>query len=158
MDDLSFLGDDFNPEEAAEQGGNFDALKPGKYDAEVVKAEMQDNKSGSGRHLYIQWKVLSEGAVGRMLHDRLNIVNKSDAAQRIGRAQFGRLCIAAGMRRTPSDTDALVGKVVRLKVGVYQYNGEDRNEVKEYETSAEYAEPGTAPPAPKSDKLKNAWG
>lgn len=93
------------------------ALPPGEYPAQVVAAEVRENKSGDGDHVYITWEIKPEAypadfdasfyPEGRRVYQRLGA---SDIPSQ--RFRFKRFCEALGV---PASTDTFdVGEWIGL--------------------------------------------
>lgn len=170
MSALSWLddNDDFNPEEAAEdaQNGDFKPVPPGEYELEVISAEEKeiDNDRGEGLRVSVQFAIRGEKYDNRRVWDSFNVLYKSKRSdeeskekaattQRIGRGQFGALCVALGISKRPGSYDELVGKFCRGKLGTEEWKGEKRNNVKSYSESTEF----TNASRPKASNGSNPW-
>lgn len=116
--DLDFLGDDFDPQAAADKGGDgdFTPLPPGWYYGRVTEIEVQDTKAGNGKMVYARIDIEGPSHAGRVVFDRMIVKHPSRDAVDIGQARFGNLCLAAGFEKKPSQTKALLGKVVGVKL------------------------------------------
>jgi len=174
MSTLSWMEDDWSAEEASNdaQSGDFEAIPPGEYEVEVIAAEERtvDNQNATGLGVNIQLAVRGESYENRRLFEWFNVLyqsksnssekkEKAQKTQRIGRGQFGALCVALGISKRPGSYDELIGKFCRATVGkrTNTWKGEDKveNYVKSYEESREYANP-SRPTAAKSES--NPWG
>ena len=148
--DLGFDVGDVKP-------AKFDLLPNGIYDGIVGKVGIKPTNDQTGKRLNVELTIETEGYAGKKIFDGINIRNKSENAEAIGRAQASALFKSAGV--VGSDASELVGQRVRVKVGTQpEQNGyEARNVVKAYlfEASSTAPAPSTkaAPstPAPATD-------
>lgn len=112
----------------------FDPIPAGNYTAIISESEVVQTKSGTGQMLKLRWDVVDGPMKGRVVFDRLNIVNSNPKAEEIGQRQLSSLCHAAGVMQL-QDTQQLHGVPVSIKVAIRkdetgQYG--DSNEVKGY--------------------------
>jgi len=156
-DELDFLEDDWDPIGASEDApdGSFGPVPDGWYDATIVRSEMCDTKAGTGRYLKLAFKIDGPSYAGRWVWTNLNLVNPSEQAQAIGRAQFGKLLVGLGFKRRPKDTALLLDKQCRIKVATRKWNGEEQNEVKSFGASSSQPPASTPPAQPK--KKADPW-
>ena len=94
--------------------GSAGMIKPGTHDLRVADAKWESTANGSGKKVSIKW----ENAEGAVVYDRLNVVNKSDVAQRIARSRLKFILIHAGHPNPnhPGDISSMVG--LRMKAVV----------------------------------------
>ena len=165
--DISWLTDDFNAEDAAnDAGGEFEAVPAGEYEMEVISCEEKeiDNNKGEGLRVSVQFAIRGEKYDNRRVWDSFNVVyrskhqdekskEKAATTQRIGRGQFGALCVALGISKRPGSYDELVGKFCRASLGTEEYKGKTRNRVKTYKESTEF----TNASRPKASQSSNPW-
>lgn len=103
----------FNVAEVEPQ--TFETLPAGDYICEVVDSEMKETRAGTGQYLQLTLKVLQGNFAGRLLWDRLNVINPNEQAQNIGRQVLSALCHAAG-KPNAQDSQQLHGIPVSVKV------------------------------------------
>lgn len=111
-----------------EDDAGFDPIPPGEYRAEVHKAELKENKKGTGYLLKFDYLILGPSYAGRHVFQHMNIKNQSAKAQSIGRRQYKSLSMAAGHDTPPDDQDVLLGESIQIKVKNKKetYQGEER--------------------------------
>jgi hypothetical protein len=125
----------------------FEPVPNGKYRAHIVDSEVKPTKDGRGKYLQLEWEILDGEFKGRKLWDRLNIVNSSETAQKIGQSQLSAVCHATGMLKL-GNSSQLHHIPVLIKVVVKQSPGYDpQNEVKGYEAIGGAAPAAAAPTA-----------
>lgn len=129
---MAFLGQTFDANELPQgNGGNYDPLPPGWYNAHITAAELKPTKDGSGQYINVRYDITGPTHQGRVVFGNLNIRNASAKAEEIGRQQLGELMRAIGLAKV-TDTDQLIGGSLQIKLGVRdateQYDAQ--NEVK----------------------------
>lgn len=133
-------------------GGNFDPIPPGEYRAIVTKTELKPTKDGTGKRLNIQLQITGGQHQNRVLFDGLNVVNKSEQAQSIGRAQLKSLCVAVNVPDA-SDSAQLHNKPLMIKVGIRKgQDGTDQNTIKGYKACLPAAPQKVPAPTAQSDE------
>ena len=150
-------------------GEDFEPVPGGNYKCVVSEAEDKDTSAGDGKYLKLTLVIVEGQYENRKLWVNLNIHNKSEVAQKIGRQQLQSLVYAVGLPGI-SDSDELLNNVpffakVIVKTDT-QYG--KKNEVKGFLTldgKAPTAPDGTAKPAaPKTAVAtsttppKSPWG
>lgn len=161
---MSFIN--FNAENV-EPADSFDVIPAGTYTAVITDSEIVGTKAGTGQMLRLTWQVSDGEHKGRLVWDRLNIVNQNPKAEEIGQRQLSSLCHAAGVLKL-RDTEQLHGipcaiRVIIRKDQTGQYA--DSNEVRGYSAVTHPAVVTTAPPfgahakpaAPAPSERKAPW-
>jgi len=135
---MAYIGFESQPQEIVEK--DFSPLPAGEYQATVEKTEVKQTKDGTGAYISVQYKIEGPTHAGRVVFGNLNIKNKSDKAEQIGRQQLGQLQTAAGLPPI-QDSDELIGAqlIIRLAVRKSEQYG-DSNDVKGFKSL------GNAPP------------
>jgi hypothetical protein len=116
-----------------EEGSSFDVLPPGKYNADLISAEVVSLKSGRGQAVAIRWAIYDGEHEGRWLFDQIIIQHDSPEAMKFGRRKFKDVCIACGITSPITDVGVLDGKRATLVVGIEKdKTGEypDKNRIK----------------------------
>ncbi len=111
----------------------FGLIPAGEYQAKIVATEMVKNNSGKGKHLKIKVKVMGPEYKGRVLFDRLNLVNPNKEAVQIAEAQLSAICHALGIKRIKNtqqlhDKPLLINVVVEPSTNGYK----DQNKIQVY--------------------------
>ena len=131
MADLSgVLGGKFDANEV-EPTGTFEAIPAGEYEVAIVDSEMRKTSKGDGEDLNLELEVLKGPHANRKLWDKLNLYNPSEKAVQIARGTLSAICRAVGVM-TPQDSSELYGRPLLAVVGVYEYQGRLRNEIRGY--------------------------
>ena len=113
---MSDLGFEFDAS-TVEIENDFQPIPAGVYVATVKGAEVKPTKDGTGKILNVQWHIDGPEHSGRVVFDGINIVNKSDTAQKIARQQLASLCNAVGLGKL-TDSQALIGRTAKLKIAI----------------------------------------
>lgn len=150
---MAFLGQTFDANELPQgNGGNYDPLPPGWYNANITAAELKPTKDGSGQYIKVRYDITGPTHQGRVVFGNLNIKNASAKAEEIGRMELGNLMRAIGLAKV-TDTDQLIGGSLSIKLDVRaateQYAAQ--NEVKGFKaitgSAPTFAAPAASPAA-----------
>lgn len=101
--------------------GNYSPIPAGDYTVIIDKMEDKDTKSG-GVGLNTVYQVVDGQHKGRLLFDFINVENKSEIAERIGRKRLCELSWACGFADAVDDTDKLLHKPFKVSVTVEKDN------------------------------------
>jgi hypothetical protein len=134
---------------AADAG--FSNCPPGTYDVQVVEGEAKTTSAGKDM-IVVKFQIIGGPHGGRKVPN--NFVISPENATALG--FFFRHMRALGLdedffNKNPSPqqvASALVGKQCRIEVGVRQWNGEDREDVKKIMPPAEQAAVPLVSPSP----------
>jgi len=110
----------FIPENVEDLGDGFKVVPPGTYNVVIVDSDVQDTAKG-GKMLVCRYQIIDGQYVGDTLTDRLNIVNSSDTAQKIGLSQLKNICDAVGHSGQLKDSNQLHGKPFAVKVTIEKF-------------------------------------
>jgi len=80
----------FDPHEEL-AGTNYDPIPDGEHTCIINSSAWKDSSSG-GNYLEIEFSIFGGQFEGRMIWDRLNLVNKNDMAVQIAREGLARFC------------------------------------------------------------------
>jgi len=127
----------FNPDEFPSD--DFDPIPDGWYPAQIIDSEIKDTASG-GQMLKLSGEITDGDFSGRLFWDNLNIVNRSEVAQRIASQRLGKYCAAVGLGPI-DDTEDLHNIPFMVKLVIEPGEGQyrDKNivkDVKPYENAA----------------------
>ena len=118
---MSLLPSKANTEGNNETQGDFTALPAGEYTAQIVKSDFKDTKAGTGKYLQLQFKIIEgpEGvkAKGRVLFERLNLINPNPIAVEIANKSLNSICVACG-KAGVDDSDELHGIPMKITLKV----------------------------------------
>lgn len=147
----------FTADELPESRGDYEPLPEGWYSAEIGDAEIRVTKDGTGQYIRCRYNITGPTKAGRVVFGNLNIMNKSQKAEEIGRQQLGELMRSIGLGRI-EDTDQLIGCPVQIKLSIRPAeNGyAAQNEVRGFR-APEGAAPAKAAPAASSAKAAPPW-
>lgn len=112
-----------------DSSAGYDLLPKGSYPTVICDVEMKETKDRQGKYLEVEFEVVKGKYVRRKLWARLNVHNKSETAQRIGREQFNALCEAVGIAKDAvQDTNQLINKWVTVVVSIEEGRGGQRDQ------------------------------
>jgi hypothetical protein len=116
---MAFLEHAITLDDLPESTGDVDfkPLPAGWYSVTINKAELRNTKDGTGQYIAVRYDVTGPTHQGRVVFGNLNIKNKSEKAESIGRAQLGELMRALGLAKL-ADTDELIGGTLSIKLDV----------------------------------------
>lgn len=146
---------DWNQEEVGD-GRSFETLPKGRYPCQIEGIESKETKSRDGSYYETTFIIAKGEYKGRKLWDRLNVHNKSEVAQQIGREKFKSLCKAALGKDGVKKTEELHNKYVVCLVDI-ERGGEgrpDQNRIGGYMSAADFK----AAAAPAASPTKAAAG
>lgn len=157
---MAYLDQPININELPEDtGGDFSPLPEGEYDVTIKDAPIALTKDGTGQYIKLRLDVTGPTHQGRVIFSNINIRNKSETAERIGRSQLHSIMSACGLV-TLEDTDQLIGGSLTVKLTIRPARTdpatgkryEASNDVKSYRSSAgnTSARPASAMPMPSS--------
>ena len=154
---MAFLDQAINYNDLPEDtGGDFSPIPAGDYTCTVKDAEVKATNDGTGQYIKLRLDVSGPTHTGRVIFANINIRNKSEAAESIGRGQLRSIMGALGLASL-SDTDQLIGGHLAIKVAIREARTDDKTG-KTYEASNEVkafkavggAMPSAAPAMPKA--------
>lgn len=82
-------------------------LPPGEYPVRIVNTDVTPTKAGTGQILVLEIQVEEGQHKGRKFWERLNIVNQSQTAQKIGQAMLKKVVKACGIQGPLADSNQL---------------------------------------------------
>lgn len=133
-------------------------IPAGVYSVMIDNAELKATIAGTGQYISVMLKVMEGPHTGRVVFDKINIVNPNETSQRIGLQALKKIMLAMG--GTPiTDSDQLIGARLVIKVGVEKdatYG--DRNNVKDYQSGGGAIAPVAAQPQPMNPVQAQALG
>lgn len=134
---MAMLPDVFTPETA--EADPFAPIPSNWYEAEIVKSELKVTKNKDGKYISLACKILEGDYAGRLIYTNLNIVNKSDIAVKIARADLKAICEAVGHQGDLEDTEDLHNIPMAIKVSVKAETSQwpAKNEIKGYKEVSE---------------------
>jgi hypothetical protein len=169
---MAFLGQTFDANELPQgNGGNFEPLPEGSYNATVTQAELKPTNDGTGQYIKLRLDITGPSHQGRVIFSNLNIKNASAKAEEIGRQQLGDIMRAIGLAKV-TDTDQLIGGNLNIKLSIRAARTDEKtgktyeasNEVKAYRAingaaapTFQAAAPAAAPAAAAPAKATPPW-
>lgn len=135
-----------------------DPVPAGKYVLEVTAAEDRQNKSNSGRHLWIENTIRGEHYGGRKIFHRFNLRNPSQKAEEIGQKEFNSFLDAIGMGdvliRQPQQ---LLGRTYTGRVDIEYNDNRSDNVVKGFDVAGAATGPSGVAPRGAAVPAAPAW-
>ena len=122
----------FNAGEVPED--SFEPIPEDDYTLQIIRSEMKDTKAGTGQYLELRLQVLDEPYTGRLIFERLNLINPNEVAVRIANRTFADICNAVGVLEV-EDSEELHGIEFSAHVVISEDDGGEyppQNEVKKY--------------------------
>lgn len=154
---MADLGQTFDASSVPDQQ-SFDTIPPGKYPVQITQSEMRDNKAGTGKYLWLEMQIIDGPSSGRLLWDRLNLINQNQTAVDIAYQTLGAICKAVGITMC-KDSEELHMRPMTANVKVRPaQNGYDAaNEIKGYEPAGSKAPAAQAPQQAVGGSAQPAW-
>jgi len=123
----------FNAEEVPVDDG-FEPIPRGTYSAQIIQSEMKDNKKKTGKYLELRIQILDAPYSGRLIFERLNLVNPNDVAVKIAKKTLAKILGAMKLSEI-EDSEELHGIEFQVLVDIEGEDGGDyppQNVVKKY--------------------------
>ena len=137
------------------------AIEPvpaGIYEVQVTGTDLKTTQKGDGQYIWLEHTVVRNAEYnGRKIFSRITISNPSQKAVDIGRAQLGDILEITGLTNGFNDTEALMNKLLGIKVKVVDGTPERPN--KQNEVTAYLYPDGHQPgrgPAPQGQPAVHA--
>lgn len=154
MADLTSMGLD---PEVEENSGGFEVLPGGKYKMVVVADRVVPTKDNTGKLLEVKLQVVEGQHAGSGMVDRINIINKSPIAQKIGQGQLKRLCNLTGCPYPPSDTTRMYGKPILVTVKIEEFTSNTTGATLKSNKVAGYNPVSDVAPPVAGQKTASTW-
>lgn len=133
---MAYLDQPINYNDLPEDtGGDFSPIPAGEYTCTVKDAEIKATNDGSGQYIKLRLDISGPTHTGRVVFSNINIRNKSEAAEAIGRGQLRSIMGALGLSSL-SDSDQLIGGALAIKVAIREARTDEKTG-KTYEASNE---------------------
>lgn len=131
---MALLGNEIAQEIQEAKAEDFSPVPAGEYILQVTKTDCTHTKDKSGLMAVITFDIIAPSYQGRKLFARFNLRNNSAIAERIGKAQFKALIVAAHVVEPVVDTDQLLGATVKASVVIREATEKygPSNEIKGY--------------------------
>lgn len=101
----------------------FAPIEEDWYECEIIKSELKKTRAGDGSYLELTFKVVSDNHEGRLLHLKLNLVNKSESAVAKANYDLKRVCKAVGHDGPLEDSDDLHDTPIMVKISIKPASG-----------------------------------
>jgi len=140
----------YNPQEhEPDNGGEFELIPKGDYDAVIVASEIKETKAGNGHYLKLEVEILGPTHNGRKIWEQLNIDNPNKVAVEIANRQLRSICDAVGMgNQMIRDSEELHDRPLVVRIKHETYEGEQKNFVAGWKSSGGASAPASSAPAP----------
>ena len=122
----------FKASEVPEDEG-FSIIPAGEYSAQIIQSEMKDTKAGTGMFLEMRVQLLDEPYTGRLVFERLNLVNPNETAVKIAQRTLADICEACGLDEV-EESEELHGIEFKIKLAIDPPKGDfpESNKIKKY--------------------------
>jgi len=131
---------------------DFSPIPAGEYVMAIIDSEMKPTKNGQGQYLQLTLQVLEGEYKGRMVWDRLNLVNPNQTVVEIARRTLSAICHAVGKLQVQDSAELHdIPMVVRVSVRPADGQYDASNEVKAYKAMQK----PQAQPMPQSQPAQN---
>lgn len=115
---------------------DFSPIPNGDYVAHIIKSEMKDTKAGTGQYLQLQIQILEPPYNGRIVFDRLNLLNPNEVAVSIAKRTLGDIMVALDLDEI-EDSEELHNQELVVRLEIEERDGfPPSNVVKKYMKSA----------------------
>jgi hypothetical protein len=125
----------FDATEVPEDEG-FEPIPEGEYSCQIIRSEMRDTKAGTGQFLELRVQILDAPFTGRLVFERLNLINPNEIAVKIANRTLADICLACG-KDSIEDSEELHGIEFIAKVVMTEARGDwpPGNEIKKYKAA-----------------------
>lgn len=122
----------FKASEVPEDKG-FEVIPAGTYNAHIIESTMKETRSGTGFFLELRIQILDEPYTGRLVFERLNLVNPNEIAVKIAQRTLADLCEACNVDEV-ADSEELHGIEFQIELKIDPPRGDwgESNSVKKY--------------------------
>ena len=121
------FGEDIDTDESVKDfKGSYETIEPGWKTVVITESTLKNTQTSGGKYLELK-NELQDGS-GRDITDRLNIVNKSEVAQKIGRAQLSKIAQCCGVKGKLSNSDVLHGRPYDVKIAIEEFKSNKKDE------------------------------
>lgn len=130
---------------AVDPSQDFEPVPSGEYLAMITDSLMKPTKNGAGAYLEVTLTIQDGPCKGRLVWDRLNLINRSNQAVEIAQRTLSSICHAINVMNV-TDSAQLHNKPMRIRVSYVEQNGyQPKNEVKAYKSAKPQAAPVSTP-------------
>lgn len=137
--------------------GSFEVIPPSWYKAVIIESTINDTKAGNGKFLTLKYEL--QDGTKRTVIDRLNIINPSEVAQKIGRGALAKIALSIGHKGSLSNSNVLHGRPFEIKVEVetFESNKEPGKMLKSNKISDYRTVQAASAPTPSESKAPIGW-
>ena len=120
----------FNVEQVPDN--DYSPILDGEYAAQIIKSEMKDTKAGTGQYLELRVQILEPPYNGRIVFDRLNLINPNQVAVSIANRTLADICTALGITEI-EDSEELHNQELTVRIATEERDGyPPSNVIKKY--------------------------
>lgn len=155
---MSFGGieDGANWDDITEQGGGFDPIPVGWYDARIAEAKEDETRAGDAC-IKIQWEITGPKYAGRRLYQTLNTGHSKQKTRSIARGQLKTLTRQNGGEGFPKSGEQMVGWTAQIKPGFWETDdGQVNDSVDSFRNNANNDATGPYPDDQQPELYKKA--
>jgi hypothetical protein len=126
----------FKASEVPEDEG-FEVIPAGTYAAQIIESDMKETKAKTGMYLELRIQILDAPYTGRLVFERLNLVNPNETAVKIANRTLADICEACGLDEV-EDSEELHGLEFEIDLVVEPAKGDwgESNKVKKYKKAS----------------------
>jgi hypothetical protein len=112
---------------------DFEPVPDNTYSAQIVRSEMKETKAKTGQYLQLNVQILDEPFTGRLIFERLNLINQNEVAVKIANRTLADIVVACGLEEI-EDSEELHGVEFKIKVVTEEGSGDfpPQNVIKKY--------------------------
>ncbi len=127
--------------------GESTILPPGEYDVTIRNAELRQTKDGEN-YINIAYQVDGPTHMGAVIFEPLHLWSGSEVRTEISLSHLKSIRGACGLNaEVGGDTDELIGKRIRIRVAIREYNGDQYQSYKKYRPCVTAAAAAAAAPS-----------
>ena len=119
-----------NPE--AQASGDFGYAAPGEYTLRIKNVESRQKVGSAFAYLHWEYEFADPNVQAVETGKKVGSVFDNTSLKPDAQFSLRNLCEALGLTWGDFDTDKIVGKEFRAKIGLREYDGVISNEVKKY--------------------------
>jgi hypothetical protein len=111
----------------------YSLIPDGWYTATIKEVTIKNTKDGTGKIMNFRFDITGPSNAGRVVFVGLNVQNRNPQAEEMAQRDLKAIRTALGMSMI-KNTDQLIGKNLKVKVGVQKGTGDypDKNTCKSY--------------------------
>ena len=112
--------------------GSNTILPPGEYSATIRNAELKTDKNGEN-FINVWFQIDGPSYAGAIIFERLNLWSSNPNRVEMSLQHLKGIRDACGLNaEIGGDTEELIGKTIKVKLGIREYNGDQYQSFKSY--------------------------